>query len=131
MDQWSLLSGEKPLKVSDYEEFIDPDDYDDENTHTSYSYEFQVIWGEETVEADRVFTRRVYGLQRGGDYSLLDQCDSVQGCLLGLVDREMRTLENCRFFAEMSCLVVYACQFLAKQPEQVKFVYDSTIVGVV
>ena len=123
---WSLNQAEQPLKVSDYEMTIDPDDYDDENTHTSFGYSIQVKWGERSIEIDRILLKRIYGNDRDQYYSQHDQLEDIACYLMGLWDRKTISLQEQTLSVEISYVVFYAVSLLALEPQQVAFSYDST-----
>jgi hypothetical protein len=60
-------------------------------------------------------------------YSTFDQIGSIYGSLLGFYERSTVTSEDAVRIAEMSILVVYACQLLSLQVQTVKFTYDSDV----
>ena len=123
---WSLNQAEQPLKVSDYEMTIDPDDYDDENTHTSFGYSIQVKWGESSMKIERILLKRVYGMNRGHDRSQRDQLEQLESYLEDLWYPKTMSLQDEIVLAEISYLVLYAVSLLALEPRQVSFIYDST-----
>jgi hypothetical protein len=41
---WLLMNFDRPLRVFAYQETFEPDDYDDENTYASYSFNIKVAW---------------------------------------------------------------------------------------
>jgi hypothetical protein len=122
---WSLHQSEVPLKVFDYETVVNPDDYDDERTHTSYSYRVAVGWGEATTLVNDVLTQQIYGVSEQHSYSMFDQISSIYGDLLALYDRDTGTPEDAVRIAEMSILVAYACQLLRLKVQTVQFTYNS------
>ena len=124
--EWSISQSAQCLKVSDYEMTIDPDDYDDEHTHTSYGYSIQVEWGEHSIEMPRILLKRIYGNDHDHYYSERDQLESIGWYLLGSWDRQTIGLQEQTLSAELSYLVFYAVSLLTLEPQQVTFTYDST-----
>ena len=124
--EWSINQVAQCLKVSDYEMTIDPDDYDDENTHTSFGYSIQVKWGESSMKVERILLKRVYGMNRGHDRSQRDQLEQLESYLEDLWYPKTMSLQDEIVLAEISYLVLYAVSLLALEPRQVSFIYDST-----
>jgi hypothetical protein len=124
--EWSINQTAQCLKVFDYEMTIDPDDYDDEHTHTSFGYSIQVEWGEHSIEIERILLKRIYGNDRDQYYSLYDQLEDIACYLMGLWDRKTISLQEQTLSVEISYVVFYAVSLLALEPQQVTFSYDST-----
>ena len=124
--EWSINQAAQCLKVSDYKMTIDPDDYDDEHTHTSFGYSIQVEWGGRLIEIERILLKRIYGNDNDRCYSQRDQLEDIEWCLVGSWDRKTISLQEQTLSAEMSYVVLYAVSLLALEPQQVTFMYDST-----
>jgi hypothetical protein len=123
--EWSLNQAEQPLKISDYEMTIDPDDYDDENTHTSFGYSVQVELGSLSTEIERILFKRVYA-SRQYHYSQRDQLEEIESYLEDLWEEKTMSLQDQILLAEVSYVVLYAVSLLALEPQRVNFTYDST-----
>ena len=124
--EWSINQAAQCLKVSDYEMTIDPDDYDDEHTHTSFGYSIQVEWEERLIKMNRILLKRIYGNDNDHCYSQRDQLEDIKWRLVGSWDRKTISLQEQILSVEISYLVLYAVSLLALEPQQVTFMYDST-----
>jgi hypothetical protein len=50
------------LRVFAYQEKFEPDDYDDEHTYASYSFNVKVAWDATTIDVTDIKTLKIYGL---------------------------------------------------------------------
>jgi hypothetical protein len=123
---WSIAQSEWPVQIVDYEFEIDPDDYDDERTYTSYGYRFSMIWGDSSIAVERIRTERIYGVSLPGRVAdLSEQIEEIQYWVGELLENRQPTTSELTMLAEISYLVVYACQLLNETPRTVQFAYDS------
>lgn len=117
---WLLSQSDKPVRVFDYKENVEPDDYDDERSFTSYGFEVKVGWGDETVEVDYIRTHKMYGVQDCRCNSYAEIAEEISWRL-----EDFPTDERGDISSELSCLAIYCCILLAQTPPTVKFVYSS------
>lgn len=127
---WSLLGGsaplendlDRPLRVFAYQEKFEPDDYDDERTYASYSFNVKVAWDATTIDVTDIRTLKIYGLN---DYRRESFAD-----LSELISWELKKFsENKLLVKEFSYLVTYCCLLLAQNPSTVEFTYNPPATG--
>ena len=123
---WSLCQATKLIGISNYQESIDHDGYDDERTYTLYSYGVDVQWGEQEASISEIQLNRVYGVAEQSIHDDEDQIEELSDRLNEFYDGYKRTEEERLLMLEMSYLVYYCCTLLKLQPQKVQLVYDST-----
>jgi hypothetical protein len=112
----------RPLRVFAYQEKFEPDDYDDERTYASYSFNVKVAWDAMTIDVTDIRTLKIYGLN---DYRRESFAD-----LSELISWELKKFsENKLLVKELSYLVTYCCLLLAQQPSTVEFTYNPPAAG--
>jgi hypothetical protein len=113
---------DRPLQVFAYQEKFEPDDYDDERTYASYSFNVRVAWDATTIDVTDIKTLKIYGLN---DYRRESFAD-----LSELISWELKKFsENKLLVKELSYLVTYCCLLLAQQPSTVEFTYNPPAAG--
>jgi hypothetical protein len=127
---WLLATLELPISLSNYQTQEDPNGYDDERTHTLYSYSLSLRLGsvERFVE---VPYKRIYSLNECRESSLKEQIDYY---ILGsvedlLIEIEHPEAQRNQLAAEISVLVGYATKIFALTPRTAIFEYTSTREG--
>jgi hypothetical protein len=117
---WSIARSDKPVRVFNYQETFDLDDYDDERNYASYGFEVKVGWGEEIAEVDYIRTLKIYGVEDYRHTSFPHIVEEIAWRLEDFPSGEEGDIQD-----ELSCLVTYCCLLLAQQPPTVKFTYNS------
>ncbi len=120
LSNWLLSQSDQPVRVFDYQEKSDPDDYDDERNYASDGFEVKVSWGEQTVEVDRIRTLKIYGTEDYRYESYTERAEAISWRM-----EDFPADERGDIYAELSCLVTYCCVLLAQTPPTVKFTYNS------
>jgi hypothetical protein len=126
---WSLCQSTKAIGISNYQEDIDHDGYDDERTFTLYSYGVDVRWGDREIEISEIQTNRAYGVAEQSVHDDEDQLEELSDRLNEFYDWDKQTAEEKMLMLEMSYLVYYCCTLLKLQPQKVQLVYDSTVIA--
>jgi hypothetical protein len=127
---WSLVGGsapledriDRPLRLFAYQEKFEPDDYDDERTYASYSFNVKVAWDAKTIDVTDIKILKIYGLNDDRRESFAD--------IAQLISWQLGKLsENKLFLKELSYLITYCCLLLAQKPSTVEFAYNSASEG--
>lgn len=126
VDNWLLCRKTESIGVSNYQEDVNDDDYDDERTYTSYSYGVNIHWGDRTLDLAEIQTERIYGPADHRIYGAADQREDLSDRLNDFYEWNKQTEEERILVEEMSYLVYYCCTLLQLQPYKVQLVYDST-----
>jgi hypothetical protein len=74
---WSLAGFDRPLRVFDYKEKFDPDDYDDENTYASYRFNVKIAWDETTNEIGDIQAIGIHGINNYRHESFVDLAELI------------------------------------------------------
>jgi hypothetical protein len=127
---WSLVDGaaplearfDRPLRVFAYQEKFEPDDYDDERTYASYSFNVKVAWDTKTIDVTDIKTLKIYGLNDYRRESFADIAKLISW-KLGDFSKNKLSIE------ELSYLITYCCLLLAQKPSAVEFAYNSASEG--
>jgi hypothetical protein len=128
---WSLVAGavpledrfvDRPLRVFAYQEKFEPDDYDDERTYASYSFNVKVAWDATTIDITDIKTFKIYGLNDDRRESFADIAKLISW-QLGDFSKNKLPIE------ELSYLITYCCLLLAQKPSTVEFAYNSASEG--
>lgn len=122
---WSLAHFDRPLRVFGYKEKFEPDDYDDENTYASYSFNVKVAWDEITKEIGDIQTIGIHGFNNYRHESFVDLAESISWYIENFpnnVDPEHKLLAK-----EFSYLILYCCILLAQKPSTIEFTYNSAL----
>jgi hypothetical protein len=123
---WVVATLEWTIGLSNYQTLVDPNGYDDERTHISYSYSLSLRLAN-TEDVFEIPYKRTYNLNEHTNFSLKEQIDDIAGNV-GVLLREINCPENQRsqLEAEISVLAGYATQVLALKPRTAIFEYTST-----
>jgi hypothetical protein len=108
---WSLARFDRSLRVFDYTETFEPDDYDDENTYASYRFNVRVAWDETTSDITDIQTLAIYGFNNYRHESFDDLAESISWRLEDFPDNS--DPKNWLLIEELSYLVTYCCLLLA------------------
>ncbi len=128
LTDWSLCQSTEAIGISNYQEDIDHDGYDDERTYTLYSYGVDIQWGNKSQKIREIQINRVYGVAKQSIHDQADQIEELHDRLNGFYDWKKQTVEEKMLMLEMSYLVYYCCTLLKLQPQKVQLVYDSTTI---
>ena len=122
---WVVATLEWTIGLSNYQILIDPNDYDDEHTHISYSYSLSLRLAN-TEDVFEIPYKRTYNLNEHRNFSLKEQIDNIAGNVEVLL-KEINCPKNQRsqLEAEISVLVGYAIQVLTLKPRKAIFEYTS------
>jgi hypothetical protein len=123
---WLVHQSTDAIGISDYAEDVDHDAYDDERTHTMYSYSAAIQWGDQSGGIHEIQMKRVYGISHNRSYDPEDQIEQIVDCLSDFDHWDGGTEEQQMLAMEMGYLIYYACTLLKLQPQSVQLVYDST-----
>lgn len=119
--QWRLAQLEHPVRLTQYQEHVDPDAYAADRTFTLYFYTLQVQMGD-CRQSVTVPTERHYNVRDRRQYSQREQQDSLyESVLLLFRDRPHNPVEQVQLAQELSCLLCYARQVLAMKPRTTQF----------
>jgi hypothetical protein len=113
------------LRVFGYKEKFEPDDYDDENTYASYSFNVKVAWDEITKEIGDIQAIGIHGFNDDRHESFVNLAESISWYIEDFPhnsDSEHRLLSK-----EFSCLILYCCILLAQKPSTIEFTYNSAL----
>ncbi len=122
---WSLARFARPLRVFGYTEKFEPDDYDDENTYASYSFNVKVAWDETTKEIGDIQAIGIHGFNDRRHESFVNLAESISWCIENFpnsVDPDRKLLAK-----EFSFLILYCCILLAQKPSTIEFAYNSAL----
>lgn len=125
---WLLCQATETIGISNYQEDVDHDGYDDERTYTLYSYGIDVQWGDKEISISEIQVKRVYGVAEQRIHDQEDQIEELSDRLNDFYDWNTQTAAEKMLILEMGYLVYYACSMLKLQPQKVELVYDSTII---
>jgi hypothetical protein len=122
---WSLVTGvaplenhfDRPLRVFAYQQKFEPDDYDDERTYASYSFNVKVAWDTTTIDITDIKALKIYGFNDYRHESFADLAELISWELKDFPDDRLLT-------KELSYLVTYCCLLLAQKPSTVEFTYN-------
>lgn len=124
---WWLVSFDRPLRVFDYQEKFEPDDYDDENTYASYRFNVKVAWDETTSDITDIRALAIYGFNNYQSESFADLAESVSWELGDFPDKS--DPKNWLQIKQLSYLVIYCCLLLAQQASTIEFTYNLVPKG--
>ena len=124
---WLLATLDLPVGLSNYQTQSDPDAYDDERTHTLYSYSISLRLGN-AKRLDEVPYKRIYNLNESRESSLKEQIDYYISDDVDdlLRNREYPEAQRNQLTEELSVLVGYASTLFALTPRTASFEYAST-----
>jgi hypothetical protein len=126
---WLLSQSTEAIGISNYQEDVDHDAYDDERTFTMYSYGVDIQWGDKELNIDEVQMKRVYGIAEQRINDQAEQIEDLSDRLNGFYKRNQQTEDEKMLMLEMGYLVYYCCTLLKLQPQKVQLVYDSTVTS--
>jgi hypothetical protein len=118
---WSLARFDRPLRVFGYKEKFEPDDYDDENTYASYSFNVKVAWDEITKEIGAIQTIGIHGFNNYRHESFVDLAESISWHIEDFPNNADPA--NQLLSKEFSYLILYCCMLLAQKPSTIEFNY--------
>jgi hypothetical protein len=125
ISEWLLHQSTIAIGVSDYQEEVDYDAYDDENTYTQYNYSVAIQWGDQARRIKEIEIKRGSGpSERLNDRE--DQIEEIVDGLLYFYDHRKKTQEEKILMLEAGHLIYYACTLLKLEPQRVQLIYDST-----
>lgn len=116
---WSICSSDRSVRVFEYQDACDLDDYDDERTYASYGFGVKIAWGEQTTEIDYIRTLKIYGVE--DRYNSFDETAKQISWYL----EDLYPDEEAGISLELSNLVLYCCLLLAQKPPSIEFAYNS------
>ena len=124
---WLLATLDLPVGLSNYQKQSDPDAYDDERTHTLYSYSLSLRLGDAERQVEVPY-KRIYNLNESRESSLKEQIDYYISDDVDdlLRNREYPEAQRNQLTEELSVLVGYASTLFALTPRTASFEYAST-----
>jgi hypothetical protein len=121
---WLISKSSIPIRIFDYQEIFQPEDYDDNREYISYGFEVKVDWGRARMKIDYIRTVRIYG-SRENKESLKEIAEQVCDRLIYAEDLDPNHPEDYSLFdgEELSYLVIYCCFLLVQKPPSLEFNY--------
>ncbi|WP_310426539.1 hypothetical protein [Chamaesiphon sp. VAR_48_metabat_135_sub] len=115
------------MRVFAYTETFEPDDYDDENTYASYSFNIKVAWDEKISDITDIQILKIYGFNDYRHESFTEIADLISWQVKDFSDNY--TPRDRLLIKELSYLITYCCLLLAQQPSTVEFTYNLVPEG--
>jgi hypothetical protein len=123
--RWQLAQTDLAIALRDYTPTVDHDAYDDERTHSTYSYTL-TVQVEKQTQCLEVVTHRVYSPIDRRDDNLRQQLYYyVEGQVKKLLPSDLSDTLKAQLAKEISYLCGCAVQLLTLTPQTVQFHYSS------